>query len=199
MATRWPLAMDPGTAAGFLIPKRLQIETIYGCNASRDVRAEGIRSLCASGPMPEELFRKIVDEMTPYLAQIEKVDLFGLGRAAPRQARLRSHPLHKGARFQEPRDLDQCTAAHRGQPGQAARDAHRDRHPEHRRHVEGDLRSDPPRAHVRAGRGEHARAHPPARRRRVSDAVRDPLHPSRQQHPSVARVQGALGGRAVAG
>jgi sulfatase maturation enzyme AslB (radical SAM superfamily) len=78
MPMTWSLATDTGDA-GFLVPKRLQIETFYGCNASCVMCALKNPLTRASGPMPEDLFRKVVDEMAPYAAGIEKVDLFGLG------------------------------------------------------------------------------------------------------------------------
>jgi sulfatase maturation enzyme AslB (radical SAM superfamily) len=69
----------------YRIPKRLQIETIFACNAkcvmcfvgrpeSRD------RSITRrKGIMPEKMFRDIIDSLEPYKQGIEKVDLFGLG------------------------------------------------------------------------------------------------------------------------
>src|SRR5262245_51285805 len=77
MATTWTVTLD--TADGYLVPKRLQIETVYGCNATCVMCALKNPLTRAAGAMSEELFRKVVDEMAPFAAQIEKVDLFGLG------------------------------------------------------------------------------------------------------------------------
>ena len=69
----------------YRVPKRLQIETIFACNAKcimcfvgqpeshdRDItRRQGV--------MPEKMFESIIDSLVPYKQKIEKVDLFGLG------------------------------------------------------------------------------------------------------------------------
>jgi sulfatase maturation enzyme AslB (radical SAM superfamily) len=72
-------AADGADADAFRIPRRLQIETIYGCNAACVMCALKDPHTRRAGPMPEDLFRKVVDEMAPYAASVEKVDLFGLG------------------------------------------------------------------------------------------------------------------------
>jgi len=61
------------------IPKRLQIETIYNCNARCVMCATSFPAAREKGLMTMELFKSIVDRMAPYSQQIEKVDLFGLG------------------------------------------------------------------------------------------------------------------------
>ncbi len=65
--------------SGFLIPKRLQIETIFGCNAKCIMCAVSLPATRLKGIMSIELFKHIIDFMKPYNEQIEKVDLFGLG------------------------------------------------------------------------------------------------------------------------
>lgn len=61
------------------VPKRLQIETIFGCNAKCSMCAVSLPATRKKGVMLNDLFRKVVDDMTPYRDQVEKVDLFGLG------------------------------------------------------------------------------------------------------------------------
>ena len=65
-------------------PKRLQIETFFGCNAKcvmcfvgyPESNNDGVRK---KGTMSMEMFKNIIDSMLPYKDHIEKVDLFGLG------------------------------------------------------------------------------------------------------------------------
>jgi sulfatase maturation enzyme AslB (radical SAM superfamily) len=71
--------LDAQESDAFRIPKRLQIETIYGCNAACVMCALKDPHTRRAGPMAETLFRKVVDEMAPYAHAVEKVDLFGLG------------------------------------------------------------------------------------------------------------------------
>ncbi len=62
-----------------LVPKRLQIETIFGCNAKCTMCAVSLPATRKKGIMKMDMFRYIVDSMTPYHERVEKVDLFGLG------------------------------------------------------------------------------------------------------------------------
>lgn len=62
-----------------LIPKRFQIETIFGCNAKCIMCALSFPATRKNGVMPPDLFQSIADAMAPYKEKIEKVDLFGLG------------------------------------------------------------------------------------------------------------------------
>ena len=61
------------------IPKRVTIETIFGCNASCDMCVINLPTNRKKGIMSQELFKKIVDELEPYKDNLEKFDLFGLG------------------------------------------------------------------------------------------------------------------------
>ncbi|MEI6033591.1 MAG: radical SAM protein [Verrucomicrobiae bacterium] len=63
----------------FVIPKRVSIETIYGCNASCVMCPIDIESPRKKGVMNEALTDKIFDELAPHVGTIDKVDLFGLG------------------------------------------------------------------------------------------------------------------------
>ncbi len=67
------------TQATRIFPKRLSIETIYGCNASCIMCPIDMSSPRKKGVMPVELSDKIFEELAPYTGLIEKVDLFGLG------------------------------------------------------------------------------------------------------------------------
>jgi len=62
-----------------LIPKRLQIETIFGCNANCVMCAVNLPSKRKKGIMPLEMSKYILDELSPYTNQIEKLDLYVLG------------------------------------------------------------------------------------------------------------------------
>ena len=61
------------------VPKRLQIETIYGCNAQCTMCVLGNRKLRNKGIMPQDLFNYIVDSMASYISRVDMVDLFGIG------------------------------------------------------------------------------------------------------------------------
>jgi len=66
------------------IPKRIQIETFFGCNAKcvmcfvgyPESNGDGVRK---KGTMSMQMFNSVIDSMLPYKDHIEKVDLFGLG------------------------------------------------------------------------------------------------------------------------
>ena len=63
-----------------IIPKRLQIETIFGCNASCIMCAIDVTTNRKKGIMPLEMSKYIFDELSPYTNQIEKLDFFFLGK-----------------------------------------------------------------------------------------------------------------------
>lgn len=62
-----------------LIPSVIQIEPIFGCNAECIMCVIGMPTKRRKGVMPMDLFRKIVDDIEPYIDNIAQVDLFGLG------------------------------------------------------------------------------------------------------------------------
>lgn len=70
---------DPVKRQNIRIPKRLQLETVYGCNAKCGMCAISLPPTRKIGPMPIEISTRILDEFAPYCDRIEKVDLFGLG------------------------------------------------------------------------------------------------------------------------
>mgnify|MGYP003978547903 FL=1 len=61
------------------IPKRIQFETFYGCNARCTMCAISKPATRPIGEMDMEMFKSIVDSIELYNDHIEKVDLFGLG------------------------------------------------------------------------------------------------------------------------
>lgn len=61
------------------IPKRLQIETVYGCNARCVMCALTFESSRPKGIMTEQMFKGVVDSLVSYNHIIEKVDLFAMG------------------------------------------------------------------------------------------------------------------------
>jgi radical SAM protein with 4Fe4S-binding SPASM domain len=61
------------------VPVRLTIETIFGCNASCIMCPIDFPARRKKQVMPSDLYRDIVDRMSPWAAEITKFDLFGLG------------------------------------------------------------------------------------------------------------------------
>lgn len=61
------------------IPKRISVETIFGCNASCIMCPIDLPTERKKGIMDMATSNKIFEEFAPYVDQIEKVDLFGLG------------------------------------------------------------------------------------------------------------------------
>lgn len=62
-----------------LIPRRVTIETVFGCNAKCYMCVIDYPTSRKKGIMKPALFKKIVDELAPYNKHIEMFDLFGLG------------------------------------------------------------------------------------------------------------------------
>ncbi len=62
-----------------LIPKRVTIETIFGCNASCIMCPIDHPTKRKKGTMKMDLYKNIIDSLVPYKAHIEMMDLFGLG------------------------------------------------------------------------------------------------------------------------
>lgn len=62
-----------------VIPKRLQVETVFGCNASCVMCPVDEPTSRKKGLMGMQEFQRIVDQMAPHAASMEKVDLFGIG------------------------------------------------------------------------------------------------------------------------
>ncbi|MBU3929171.1 radical SAM protein [bacterium] len=62
-----------------VIPKRIQLETYYGCNAKCIMCAVSLPPTRKKGIMPIEMSNYVLDELAPYAEHIEKLDLFGLG------------------------------------------------------------------------------------------------------------------------
>lgn len=62
-----------------ILPERIQLEVVFGCNASCTMCPVDLPTERKKGVMSMELFRYIVDEMSVYSSDIEKFDLWGLG------------------------------------------------------------------------------------------------------------------------
>lgn len=62
-----------------LIPNRITIETIFGCNASCTMCVIDLPTQRKKGIMPLEMSKYILDEFLPYKDQIDKLDFFALG------------------------------------------------------------------------------------------------------------------------
>jgi len=63
----------------YLIPKRVTIETIFGCNAKCVMCPIDSPTKRKKGIMPPDLFEDIIDSLVPYEKHFEMMDLFGLG------------------------------------------------------------------------------------------------------------------------
>ena len=64
---------------GLIIPERIQLEVVFGCNARCSMCPVDLPTNRNKGVMSMDLFTDIVDEMNPYKNSIEKFDLWGLG------------------------------------------------------------------------------------------------------------------------
>ena len=62
-----------------LIPKRLTIETVFGCNASCSMCVIDLPTKRKKCIMPLDMSNYILDEFSPYKDQINQLDFFGLG------------------------------------------------------------------------------------------------------------------------
>jgi sulfatase maturation enzyme AslB (radical SAM superfamily) len=65
-----------------IIPKRVVIETIFGCNAACGFCVINHPTKRAKGVMPMDKYMALVDSLAPYRDTIELFDLFGLGEPA---------------------------------------------------------------------------------------------------------------------
>lgn len=61
------------------IPMRMQIETIFGCNAHCKMCPIDMPSKRKKGIMDFILFKKVIDQMEPYRKHIKLLDLWGVG------------------------------------------------------------------------------------------------------------------------
>jgi len=62
-----------------IIPRRVTIETLYGCNLSCIMCPIRLPAKRAKGQMEIGMYREILDSLVPFLEHIEMMDLFGLG------------------------------------------------------------------------------------------------------------------------
>jgi len=67
------------TKNSLIIPERIQLESVYGCNAHCTMCPVHLHSERKKGTMSFDLFKYIVDELHPYKDHITKFDLWGLG------------------------------------------------------------------------------------------------------------------------
>ncbi len=73
------VSTTPEWAGGTIVPERVVIETIYGCNARCSMCPIEMPSSRPKGIMPMDDFKRIVDALTPYREKVRMFDLFGLG------------------------------------------------------------------------------------------------------------------------
>jgi len=62
-----------------LIPKRVVIETVFGCNARCHMCPITLPETRKPEIMPMDKYRALIDALTPYREHIKMLDLFGLG------------------------------------------------------------------------------------------------------------------------
>ena len=65
--------------AGFVVPKRIVVETVFGCNARCPMCLIDHPTERSKAVMPMAQFESLVSALEPYADQIEMFDLFGLG------------------------------------------------------------------------------------------------------------------------
>lgn len=73
------LAAHPGFASEPLIPRRVTIETVFGCNARCRMCVIEQPTSRKKGVMPIARFLSIIDRLVPYRDRIEMMDFFALG------------------------------------------------------------------------------------------------------------------------
>jgi len=62
-----------------IIPERLLLETVFGCNARCKMCPVHLPTSRKKGVMTFELFKYVIDELGPYKYHIQLIDLFGMG------------------------------------------------------------------------------------------------------------------------
>lgn len=62
-----------------IYPKRFQVETVFGCNASCVMCPVDEPTTRRKGVMDLEVFKRLIDQVAPYADQLTKTDLFGIG------------------------------------------------------------------------------------------------------------------------
>ncbi|MBN2752117.1 MAG: radical SAM protein [Rhodospirillaceae bacterium] len=72
-----PLATTEPTKP--IIPRRVVIETMFGCNATCGMCVINHPTRRKKGHMPMESYRQLLEHLAPHCDTIEKFDLFGLG------------------------------------------------------------------------------------------------------------------------
>jgi len=70
---------DPMWTGERLIPKRIVVETMFGCNAVCGMCVINHPTDRAKGIMPMDKFTGLIDALKPHRAAVEMFDLFGLG------------------------------------------------------------------------------------------------------------------------
>lgn len=70
---------DPDWDGQRLIPRRIVIETIFGCNAACGMCVINHSTDRSKGIMPMDKFCDLVDRLAPHRDSVEMFDLFGLG------------------------------------------------------------------------------------------------------------------------
>jgi MoaA/NifB/PqqE/SkfB family radical SAM enzyme len=79
IAVSYPGTYDPHWSGERLIPSRVVIETVFGCNARCAMCVIEEPTDRPKGVMDMDLYKSIVDRLAPYAANIGIFDLFGLG------------------------------------------------------------------------------------------------------------------------
>ncbi len=70
---------DPLWNGERIIPRRIVIETIFGCNAACGMCVINHPTSRKKGIMPLDKFKHLIDRLAKYSASVEMLDLFGLG------------------------------------------------------------------------------------------------------------------------
>ena len=70
---------NPGCTDDFQVPRRVTIETIFGCNAKCTMCVIDHPTSRPKRVMDMELFTRIIDRLVPYQGKIQMMDFFALG------------------------------------------------------------------------------------------------------------------------
>lgn len=74
-----PAVYDPLWTGERIVPRRIVVETIFGCNATCGMCVINQPTSRSKGIMPLDKFKDMVDRLSKYSASVDMFDLFGLG------------------------------------------------------------------------------------------------------------------------
>jgi hypothetical protein len=127
-----PKPYDPHWSGERLIPRRIVIETIFGCNATCGMCVINHPTEREKGVMPMHKFTLLIDKLAPHRETVELFDLFG-----HRSASRRTCSLCESSGIPQHGDFDQCAPADRDEGDRADGGWAGHRHLQYRRILQG--------------------------------------------------------------